>query len=241
VTEVKAGRVRTNPIDELNYVWIPPGNFMMGCSPGDSECSNEENPSHGVTISKGFWLGQVPVTVGTYKRFTGVTGRQMPAAPSFNKAWTNENMPIVGVSWDDAQAYCGWMGGRLPTEAEWEYAARAGSTEIRYGSIDEIAWYSNNSSAQTHEVAQKRPNAWNLYDMLGNVWEWVDDWYDENYYTESPGNDPRGPSAGQARVLRGGSWFNNLWNVRLSSRKCSDPGYRYNYAGLRCVWEVGSP
>jgi formylglycine-generating enzyme required for sulfatase activity len=235
------GTVRENPKDGLKYVWIPPGMFMMGCSPGDTECQTDEKPTHQVTITRGFWLGQTPVTVGAYKRFAGTTGRQMPGAPNFNTGWANENMPIVNVTWDDGTAYCGWMGGRLPTEAEWEYAARGGSAEARYGNLDEIAWYSNNSGNQTHDVAQKRANGLGLYDMLGNVWEWVNDGYDPKYYQNGPSQDPTGPGSGQLRVLRGGSWYLVSRLVRVSCRNRFIPSTRGNLIGFRCRGEVGSP
>ena len=241
VSAPAAGTVRQNPKDGLKYVWIPAGTFMMGCSPGDKECFDFEKPSHQVTIAKGFWIGQTVVTVGAYKRFVAATGRQMPDAPTFNSGWVNDHMPIVNVSWDEATAYCGWMGGRLPTEAEWEYAARGGSTEARYGNPDEIAWYDQNSGGQTHEVAQKRANAFGLYDVLGNVWEWVNDWYDENYYQNSPSQDPSGPATGQARVLRGGSWAVDLGFVRASFRVGYYPASRGNGIGFRCSGEVFAP
>ncbi|HKO03580.1 MAG TPA: SUMF1/EgtB/PvdO family nonheme iron enzyme [Candidatus Acidoferrales bacterium] len=236
-----AGTVRENRKDGLKYVWIPPGTFSMGCSPGDSECFPAEEPAHAVTISKGFWIGQTVVTVGAYKRFTAGTGQQMPPAPSFNSGWTDENMPIVNVSWNDSQAYCQWTGGRLPTEAEREYAARGGSTEARYGPLDEVAWYSGNSGGGTHDVAQKRANGFGLYDTLGIVLEWVNDWYDANYYQNSPSQDPAGPSSGQYRVLRGGSWFIGPRVVRVSYRNGYDPAYRYVDLGLRCVGEANIP
>jgi formylglycine-generating enzyme required for sulfatase activity len=274
------GQVRVNAKDGLNYAWIPPGTFMMGCSPGDSECGEDEKPAHQVTITRGFWIGQTPVTVGAYKRFAGATGRHMPEAPDFNNGWTNENMPIVMVTWSDAEAYCTWAGGRLPTEAEWEYAARGGSTEARYGPIDDIAWYADNSGQQrldstgnrslqdcanyeqrmkengngTHDVAQKRANGFGLYDMLGNVYELVNDWYHEKYYQSSPSQDPQGPGSGRYRVLRGGSWHNYVcygWVsvprvsfrhsfVRVSFGVRIVPG-RDSYSGFRCSGQVGIP
>jgi formylglycine-generating enzyme required for sulfatase activity len=236
------GQVRENSKDGLKYVWIPSGTFMMGCSPGDNECRDEEKPSHQVTITKGFWFGQTPVTVGAYKRFTAVTGRQMPRAPGSNTRWANENMPMVIVNWDEAQAYCGWIGGRLPTDAEWEYAARGESTEARYGNLDDIAWYHGNSGGQTHDVGQKRANGFGLYDVLGNVLELVSDWYDGDYYRNSPPTDPQGPASGEFRVLRGASSYSSLPRyVRVSIRDWVSPGRRDDDTGFRCVREVSGP
>jgi formylglycine-generating enzyme required for sulfatase activity len=233
--------VRENPKDGLKYVWIPPGTFQMGCSPGDNECDANERPAHPVTISKGFWIGQTEVTVGAYKRFASQTARQMPGAPDFNSGWANDAMPIVNVSWHDAHAYCAWAGGRLPTEAEWEYAARGGSTQARYGNLDGIAWHDKNSEGQTRGVAQKRPNRFGLFDVLGNVWEWVSDWYGAHYYPNSPATDPQGPAGGGERVLRGGSWNNVPWVLRASYRGRTYPDDASDYIGVRCLREVNLP
>jgi formylglycine-generating enzyme required for sulfatase activity len=243
---------------------------MMGCSPGDNGCYDNEKPAHPVTITRGFWIGQTPVTVGAYKRFAGATGLQMPPKPNFlgralNPGWGNDAMPIVDVTWVEAQAYCSWSGGRLPTEAEWEYAARGGSSEARYGVIDDIAWYADNSGNQRldstliwntqqesywrrlidngnwiHEVGQKRPNAFGLYDVLGNVWQWVNDWDDQ--YQNSPAQDPEGPSSGQYRLLRGGSWSDTARRVRVSYRTLGGPpATEFDSNGFRCAGEVVSP
>ncbi len=172
--------------DGLPYVFISPGTFSMGCSPGDDQCDDDEKPPHPVTITKGFWIGQTPVTQEAYLRVTG-------KSPSKFKG---SNLPVEQVSWDDAAGYCRAVGLRLPTEAEWEYAARAGSASASYGNLDDIAWYAGNSSARTHTVGQKLPNAWGLYDMLGNVWEWTADWYDKDYYSRRVDLDPAGPMTG---------------------------------------------
>ena len=237
---------KLSPKDGLKYVWIPPGTFMMGCSQGDV-CGDDEKPSHQVTITKGFWLGQTEVTAGAYKRFTGSSGRQMPVGPNFgngwsNYRWTDENQPIMNVTWDEAQSYCVWAGGRLPTEAEWEYAARGGSTEADYGPLNEVAWYGDNCGGQTHDVAQKRPNGFGLYDALGNVWEWVNDRYDEHYYQNSPSQDPEGPETGQLHVLRGGGWGASSRFIRVSCRLRFNPADRVTvYGGFRCRTEVVNP
>jgi formylglycine-generating enzyme required for sulfatase activity len=242
VSPPRPGTVRENPKDGLKYVWIPPGTFMMGCSPGDNLCTDDEKPAHRVTITKGFWMGQTEVTVGAYKRFAVATGRQMPNAPRFNSGWTNDNMPVVSVTWNEAHEYCPWAGGRLATEAEWEYAARAGSTAALYGPIDETAWYYQNSGNDAREVAQKRANAFGVFDVLGNVWEWVNDFWDAKYYQSSPSQDPKGPANGQERVLRGGSFFNGLGEVSVTIRSHGLGPTPSDYGvGFRCAREVSAP
>jgi len=224
-----AGAAKLNPKDGLMYVWIPPGTFTMGCSPGDTECRPDEKPAHEVTITKGFWMGQTPVTQAAYQRVTG-------SNPSDSKG---DNLPVDRVTWDKARAYCTAVGGRLPTEAEWEYAARAGSTGARYGSLAEIAWYVKNSRGRIHEVGRKQPNAFGLYDMLGDVWQWTADWYDEAYYRTSEKQDPAGPPAGtiQTRTLRGGCWRCYPMAVRASFRYSQEGRMRELDSGLRCVGE----
>ncbi len=235
-----AGTTGENSRDDLKYVWIAPGNFEMGCSPGDRECRGDEKPLHRVSLSRGFWLGQTPVTVAAYGRFEKAPGRH-PTGARENKDPIRDNLPVVMVSWEGAQAYCGWIGGRLPTEAEWEYAARGGSTEARYGPLDEIAWYFHNGGSGVHPVAEQAPNRFGLYDMLGNVWEWVADWYGGTYYRSSPAVDPKGPSDGADHVLRGGDWVSNPQDVRVSRRGTTKTPSGTPGVGFRCVWETGNP
>jgi len=260
------GDVKVNPKDGLKYVWIPSGTFQMGCSPGDSECDGSEKPAHQVRITKGFWIGQTEVTVEAFSRFVNQTGRQMPPPPEFNPGWSTRSTPIVNVSWEDANVYCEWAGGRLPTEAEWEYAARGGSPGARYGPLDDIAWYADNSGQQrldsariwredeknygkrlvensnrTRGVGQKRANGFGLFDMLGNVLEWVRDWYGADYYQNSPPSDPQGPVGGELRVLRGGSCSYYPRGVRVSNRLGYRPDGRNDVIGCRCLWEVVNP
>ena len=203
------GQTKVNPKDGQTYVWIAPGTFMMGCSPGDASCQDDEKPARRVTVSKGFWMGQTPVTQEAFQRVTGKT-------PSRDKG---PRLPVEQVDWNDATNYCRAGGMRLPTEVEWEYAARAGTTGVRYGDISRIAWYTNNAGSKTHDVMQKEPNAWGLYDMLGNVWQWT---------ANESGN-------GKFRWLRGGSFVNDPDHVRVSMRYLFAPDYRYYNFGFRCA------
>ena len=262
---------RLNPKDGLTYRYIPPGKFMMGCSPGDKECDDsDERPAHEVEISKGFWMGETEVTVEAYRRFAGTTQRSMPEEPvlggkALNPGWKEGRMPMVNVDWNDAVAYCRWADGRLPTEAEWEYAARAGSTEARYGPVDRIAWFGDNSGNQRidsaaefkkgmssyekrladngnrfHAVGGKQANAFGLFDMLGNVWEWNADWYDPKYYGQRVVKDPKGPAVSPEgpRSVRGGSWNVDIQVVRGSYRDGYVPTNRFNDFGFRCAGEL---
>jgi uncharacterized protein (TIGR03437 family) len=222
-------------VDFIDFVRINPGEFMMGCSPGDSECSSAESPRHQVRITKSFEMGQYEVTQAEWE---AVMGRN----PSSFKGAT---LPVESVSWEDIQQFLTYLNRRndgyryrMPTEAEWEYAARAGSTDKYAGGVpNEVAWGPGNSSSKTHPVGEKKPNAWGLYDMLGNVYEWCQDWYGS--YLGSAAMDPPGPPSGSSRVFRGGSWFFSTSDVRVSSRTGVTPGdgYKAYFLGFRCVRE----
>ena len=226
---------------------IEPGQFQMGAAPVDAEAYEDEKPRHPVRITKGFWLGATPVTVADYKRFVGERPQfKMPDAPTFNLDWSKRDHPIVSVKWGEAKAYCEWAGGRLPTEAEWEYAARGGKDGLKYPWGDTItpenANYSGSKWNGTSPVRSYPPNAWGLYDMAGNVWEWVADWYGEHYYgtlpLDKPVDDPRGPQSGTMRVLRGGSFNSVTRYLRAANRAGNAPGYGYSIIGFRCVREA---
>ncbi len=213
-------RVRVNPRDGLEYTWIPPGEFVMGCVPGDDECYPEERPAHAVKLTHGFWLGRTEVPVQAYERFVRATGRDMPeepgagAMPGYNDGWRKKSHPMVKVTWEEAGAFCRWSGGRLPTEAEWEYAARGGVAGLKYPwgndrSHDQANYWRTGGTDRwlyTAPVGSFPPNAYGLYDMAGNVYEWVGDWFSETYYEDSPLTDPGGPveraASGGARWRR---------------------------------------
>jgi len=208
----------------MKLALIPAGKFMMG----------EEKDQHEVTLSKPFYMGVTQVTQAQYEAVIGTN-------PSQLKGPTN---PVEVVSWDDATGFCKKLSEkarqavRLPTEAEWEYACRAGTkTHFCFGDADEglgdYAWYSANSEQKTHPVGQKKPNAWGLYDVHGNVWQWCADWYGD--YPKGAVTDPQGAASGSQRVLRGGSCYDNPEGCRAACRSRDGPGSRTNNSGFRVV------
>jgi formylglycine-generating enzyme required for sulfatase activity len=213
----------------LNLVRIPAGKFLMGSPDSDTNAKPIERPRHEVTISKPFYLGVTEVTQSQYEEVIGIMGTN----PSKFKGATN---PVETVSWVDAVAFCKELSKttgktvRLPTEAEWEYACRAGSeTRFAFGNDDTIlgdyAWYLKNSDSKTHPVGQKKPNAFGLFDMHGNVEEWCSDWRSEGY-ANAKNVGPRGGNSGGYRVLRGGSWGSYAPNCRSAHRFGRVPDYR---------------
>ena len=247
-------------------VWCPPGQFMMG-SPVGEEGRDDDEAQHAVTLTRGFWISCTTTIQAQYESIMGCN-------PSVFKGL---DRPVEMVAWYDAVRYCveltakhranntiekGWEW-RLPTEAEWEYAARAGATGASHGDLDATAWHEGNSGGQTRAVKQKFPNAWGLYDMLGNVWEWCSDWYGD-YPTESI-EDPSGPSSGSEpvnsggswykfekqhsgeatteakRVFRGGCWYDKSLHQRFARRGWSEPDFRHGDRGFRPLLGLVSP
>jgi formylglycine-generating enzyme required for sulfatase activity/pimeloyl-ACP methyl ester carboxylesterase len=217
----------------MEFVRIDPGEFVMGCSPGDTECGPTESPRHTVRITRGFQMGKYEVTQTQWEAEMGIN-------PSY---YRGADRPVTDVSWTDIQTFLQQLNARndgyryrLPTESEWEYAARAGTTGARYGDLNEIAWHQGNSGRRTQPVGGKQPNAWGLYDMIGNAWEWVADWW-YRQYTSATMTDPRGPETGTYKMLRGGSGNSFTMSLRASDRVHSPPGVRTALYGFRCVRE----
>jgi len=245
---LRPGFPATNSRDKEDYRWIPPGKFKMGCVAPDQRCLPNEQPQHEVTISKGLWMGRNEVQVSSYQRYVqaqsapGKKKLSMPAAPMDYDKWRKFDYPMVNVSWQDAQAYCTWAGGRLPTEAEWEYGARAGQDAIYPfdgpNSRDKANFAGRQGADIFDRVAPVHSfdaNAWGLNDMAGNVWEWVLDLYSKDYYQSSPARDPQGPDSGKDHVMRGGSFDSDAEkHLRISVRREGAPG---NAVGFRCVLE----
>ncbi|MBN1364357.1 MAG: formylglycine-generating enzyme family protein [Syntrophaceae bacterium] len=249
--ELKINRDRTIYPD---MVFVKGGEFIMGSNDGDVD----EKPLHKVYVDD-FYMDKYEVTNAQYCRFLNEKGNQSEGG----RTWLDigsaarkivrqsgqyvpksgyADHPVIEVTWYGANAYAKWAGKRLPTEAEWEYAARGGnkSRGYKYSGSDNlgaIGWYNDNSGGNTHPVGKKPPNELGLYDMNGNVWEWCADWYDDNYYNKSSYENPAGPSSSKyrVRVLRGGSWCDITSSVRCSNRGNFDPFLSYSNFGFRCV------
>jgi formylglycine-generating enzyme required for sulfatase activity len=210
---------------KLAMIELPGGTFLMGSENG----SDDEKPVHEVTVSA-FAIGKYPVTQAQWQAVMGDN-------PSHFKG---DDLPVENVSWNDVQEFIKRLNQndskyqyRLPTEAEWEYACRTGDEYA--GDLDAMAWYHNNSNNQTHPVGQKPANAWGLYDMHGNVWEWCQDWYDSSYYDQNPVTDPQGPNSGAYRVVRGGSWRDVALFWRATLRHHRAPDLPYDGLGVRLL------
>ncbi|MBX2810394.1 MAG: formylglycine-generating enzyme family protein, partial [Myxococcales bacterium] len=208
-----------------------------------------EKPRHQVRLTEGYWLAETEVTQELWQAVMGdnpslFTEDRLPVEQNPSR-FTGERRPVEKVSWDDVQVFLAVLNNRmpglqarLPTEAQWEYAARAGTEAPRYGPLDEVAWWDRNSDYTTHPVGTKVANDFGLYDMLGNVWEWCQDYWGRDEYGARaiPGTaieDPTGPSKGGYRVVRGGGWYDGARNVRAAPRIADDPATRDSYFGLR--------
>ncbi len=221
---------------QLTFIRIPAGEFMMG-SPKSTR--DYERPVHSVRVSRDFLLSKYPVTNAQYAVFLHAAVGDVKHPDYWDDRRFNQpEQPVVGVSWNDAQAFCKWAGCRLTTEAEWEFACRAGTTtEYSFGDdaclLEEYGWYDKNSGNQTQPVGTKQANPWGLHDMHGNVWEWCEDWFGKEYYAKSPTSDPPGPEEGNGRVLRGGSWYIRADYSRSSFRYYFLPGDSNYVIGFR--------
>ena len=241
----------------METVFVEGGTFNMGSNNGEID----EKPVHRVTVSD-FYIGKYEVTHGEYIEFLNALG--VSSDGSYDRveyidmddsdcavghngsnfyfkgsSYANEEeTPVIEVTWYGAQAYCQWKGVRLPTEAEWEYAARGGRRRRGYNysgskNLNEVGWYEGNSGGKTHKVGTKRPNKLGIYDMSGNVWEWCSDWYDKDYYSRSSSNNPKGPSNGSFKVLHGGSCISNDINCRVTNRYGQGFSYSEKSSGFR--------
>ncbi len=229
-------------ITQLNLEWvpIPGGTFTMGCSSGDAQCAADEHPAHPVTLPP-FELLATEVTESQFEKAFGSNPACKTLSPGTGFAGSGPNSPVECVDWHDARAFCEKVGGRLPTEAEFEYAARAGTTS-KYGCggspycLESLARSVLWDDQHKYPVKGKSQNAFGLYDMLGNVSEWTADWYGADYYSWSPEDSPTGPSSGTHRVSRGFSIITNAYELMtLSSREHFNPDYSSPDHGFRCA------
>lgn len=252
----KPAPVKRAPIDTSKFTLVEGGSFKMGT---DKPVELHEGPVHDVTV-KSFYLGKTEVSFNDLDKFLADTKRDSTAIPGYG--WGRGKQAGIMTSWFTAVEYCNWLsekeklskcylikgtevtyldtakGYRLPTEAEWEFAARGGvkSKGTLYAgseNLEEVAWVKSNSNEGPHAVAQKKPNELGLFDMTGNLWEWVWDWYDAGYYKIVAGINPKGPATGNYRVMRGGAWYNLPNYATVYTRQNAAPGFRQNSVGFR--------
>ncbi len=231
--EPQQGTIKIDDATGMKLAYVPGGCFMMGSPPNEEGREDDEGPVHKVCVDD-FWMGQYEVTQGQWEKVMDVN-------PS--KFKKGGNYPVENVFWDDAQEFIKKLNNhsgksyRLPTEAEWEYACRAGGSSRYCGGddLDAVAWYDKNSGGSTHPVGGKHENGFSLHDMSGNVWEWCADRYDSGYYASSPQSNPVGPDSGSNRVIRGGCWGNSPWGVRAANRDWLTPDSRDSFLGFRLV------
>ncbi len=220
----------------IAWATIPAGTFQMGCVPGDPRCSSDEQPRHAVTLSRPFELMTTEVTVGMFKR----QGLHMDEQPIWSRS---DNHPVVVVTWTEAHDFCAKIGARLPTEAEWERAARGGQEGVLYPWGDkaptDAAGATNGAAFEgdaAQPVGQYAANAYGVYDLAGNVWEWVADW--AGTYTAEAVTDPKGSPSGRVRLVRGGSYGDDPSNLRVSNRTPNQPDRVNLNVGFRCARDV---
>ena len=231
---VKQGQNVSTVIDGFEFVKVSGDCFEMGCGPWAEQCFEDEKPQHNVCIDS-YYIGKYEITQKQWQEIMG-------SNPSYFKK--GKSYPVESVSWNDVQSFLRELNAktgktyRLPTEAEWEYASRSGGKEEMYSggnAAADFAWYSNNSNMSIQQSGEKKPNGLGIYDMSGNVWEWCSDWYEKEYYSESVQANPRGPSEGKSRVLRGGSWYYDERNVRTTTRNRLWPDHKNSRVGFRIV------
>jgi formylglycine-generating enzyme required for sulfatase activity len=226
------------PTRGSTMVLVPAGEFWMGCNEQkDADCFSDEKPGHKVFL-KAFYIDKYEATQADYDRCVAAGGCKV------NQKWENlygASQPVVKVAWDDANSYCRWAGKKLPTEAQWEKAARGTDGRIypwgNQSPTCDLAVYSGCTETGTLAVGSKPAGAspYGALDMAGNAWEWVADWYDENYYAHSPANDPAGPASGTYKVLRGGGWIDDAGGTRASLRSMDFRGDLGISFGFRCA------
>ncbi len=255
-TGTKAQEVQYQNYLGMDFIYVQPGTFLMGSPSSSQDARTNEIPQHKVTISKPFYMAKYEVTQAQWEAVMGINPYDLPRSnpfyriPGMKERITHPNHPAT-ISWEDAQKFVQKLNEkehtakyRLPTEAEWEYVARAGTSSTYFfgehsEELSEYAWYGEDFSiGGSHAIGMKKPNPWGFYDIYGNVWEWVQDYYSDDYYQHSPEFDPKGPDTGDGHVVRGGSWHVTASGWNSTIRKEYDTDYRGISIGFRLVRDI---